>query len=218
MKNEYEETINLYKSFEKDLQEILQYMKDDSIMYEKSFINLMMRFRKIIDENEKLLNRLKEEEKRIEYEKEKFEKKLRWDNRELTMHLRGQYYIKTRKLEEEYQHKMKYMPQHRIRKDGTSSMKRNFTLESSTKKVISKLAMKSKIKNVVEDAIKHGIEVKDGELSLYSKSGEKKEQLVVWLDSKIDEKLVMRCDELNMKYNIFLENAIRHKYKDYFDQ
>ena len=95
-------------------------------------------------------------------------------------------------------------------------MKRNFTLENHTKKAISELALKSNIKSVVEDAIRCALEVKESEMNLYTRSGEKKEQLVVWLDSEIDKALVERCKELNMKYNIFLENALRYKYNNLF--
>ena len=35
------------------------------------------------------------------------------------MYLRGQYYLKTKELEEEYQNKINHMPKHRIKADGT---------------------------------------------------------------------------------------------------
>lgn len=216
MFNEYNKKLDLYKSFEENLQEVLRCMKDNPDMYEKSLKNLMPKFRKIIEESENFLNELKEKEKRIEEEREMVEYLKNADNKEYIMMLNVKYDKRKEALENEYRHKIKNMPQHRIRKDGTSSMKRNFTLENHTKKAISELALKSNIKSVVEDAIRCALEVKESEMNLYTRSGEKKEQLVVWLDSEIDKALVERCKELNMKYNIFLENALRYKYNNLF--
>ena len=107
MFNEYNKKLDLYKSFEENLQEVLRCMKDNPDMYEKSLKNLMPKFRKIIEESENFLNELKEKEKRIEEEREMVEYLKNADNKEYIMMLNVKYDKRKEALENEYRHKIK---------------------------------------------------------------------------------------------------------------
>ena len=70
--------------------------------------------------------------------------------------------------------------------------------------------------SIVEKTIKDGLENENLNISEYEASGKEKIGFFVRVDVELYDALIVRCIELGIRRNIFLENAFRLSYPEYF--
>lgn len=95
---------------------------------------------------------------------------------------------------------------------------RKFMLDENTRGIIDKISVIYTHTAIVEKAIKDCLQDADFNVTYFKPTDGKKKGFVVWIDIDLIIKYEKRCEELGIWNYVFLENALRHTYKEYFNE